>query len=420
MANQPINQLPEATVVNGNALFVIEQSGAASKVKAETFRRQWIGDASKFRPLGKYATVAELQEAVPTPSLGDYYYIGAAAPYSVYAALNIEETDPWVDVGQIGSDVETTDNALVFSSGVNSGTAPIEKIVVGNTERSLARTYNPNLLDNWYFGNPVNQRGQSSYSTYSYGIDRWIAGSSNGTFTVNSGYVSCTISSGTAFPNQIIDPNIYGALWGKTLTYSLLQANGTLTTSTFTIPSSAPSANTWYGRKYFGSYSIGMYYTVSTGRFSAQFTVTASTLDVLAVKLEFGNAQTLAHQENGVWVLNEIPDYGEQLRRCQRYYQNLTNKIVRGTLNGTKNVLLPISLPTAMRITNPALTIGSVPWIRYKSVNANSVTLSGSPSVYSQSNVSPTFQIVLSSALTADTYEQVTVSMMSIAITADL
>ena len=23
---------------------------------------------------------------------------------------------------------------------------------------------NPNLLDNWYFGNPVNQRGQTSYS----------------------------------------------------------------------------------------------------------------------------------------------------------------------------------------------------------------------------------------------------------------
>ena len=39
-----------------------------------------------------------------------------------------------------------------------------------------------------------------------------------------------------------------------------------------------------------------------------------------AAKLELGSQQTLAHQENGVWVLNEIPDYGEQLRRCQRYF----------------------------------------------------------------------------------------------------
>ena len=53
------------------------------------------------------------------------------------------------------------------------------------------------------------------------------------------------------------------------------------------------------------------------------FTVTAQGKTIRAVKLELGTEQTLAHQENGVWVLNEIPDYGEQLRRCQRYYQRL-------------------------------------------------------------------------------------------------
>ena len=43
-------------------------------------------------------------------------------------------------------------------------------------------------------------------------------------------------------------------------------------------------------------------------------------MTVKAVKLELGSVQTLAHQDaNGAWVLNEIPDYGEQLRRCQRY-----------------------------------------------------------------------------------------------------
>ena len=46
------------------------------------------------------------------------------------------------------------------------------------------------------------------------------------------------------------------------------------------------------------------------------------TLDLYGAKLELGSQQTLAHQdENGNWVLNEIPDYGEQLARCQRYYQ---------------------------------------------------------------------------------------------------
>ena len=34
---------------------------------------------------------------------------------------------------------------------------------------------NPNLLDNWYFADPVNQRGQTSYENTTYTIDRWLA-----------------------------------------------------------------------------------------------------------------------------------------------------------------------------------------------------------------------------------------------------
>ena len=45
-------------------------------------------------------------------------------------------------------------------------------------------------------------------------------------------------------------------------------------------------------------------------------------LYIKAVKLEIGSQQTLAHKDtSGNWVLNEIPDYGEQLLRCQRYFQ---------------------------------------------------------------------------------------------------
>ena len=48
-----------------------------------------------------------------------------------------------------------------------------------------------------------------------------------------------------------------------------------------------------------------------------------TTVIIKAIKLELGSTQTLAHQgADGNWVLNEIPDYGEQLRRCQRYFVN--------------------------------------------------------------------------------------------------
>ncbi|RHT58864.1 hypothetical protein DW766_01615 [Butyricicoccus sp. AM29-23AC] len=46
-----------------------------------------------------------------------------------------------------------------------------------------------------------------------------------------------------------------------------------------------------------------------------QFKKGTSTL-IKAAKLELGSTQTLAHKEGDKWVLNEIPDYGEQLRRC--------------------------------------------------------------------------------------------------------
>ena len=47
-----------------------------------------------------------------------------------------------------------------------------------------------------------------------------------------------------------------------------------------------------------------------------------SQIKVHSIKLELGSEQTLVYQdENSNWVLNEIPNYSEQLRRCQRYFQ---------------------------------------------------------------------------------------------------
>uniref|UniRef100_UPI000556CF75 hypothetical protein n=1 Tax=Agathobaculum desmolans TaxID=39484 RepID=UPI000556CF75 len=54
----------------------------------------------------------------------------------------------------------------------------------------LSEITNPNLLDNWYFGNPVNQRAASEYSgSWSYCIDRWVA---EGIITVGKEGVSAS------------------------------------------------------------------------------------------------------------------------------------------------------------------------------------------------------------------------------------
>ena len=80
-----------------------------------------------------------------------------------------------------------------------------------------------------------------------------------------------------------------------------------------------------------------------------------------AAKLELGSQQTLAHQENGAWVLNEIPDYGEQLRRCQRYFQNGYFYTVIGQLTyaGTAYII-PLRFSQDMRTTTPAITVKEI------------------------------------------------------------
>lgn len=150
--------------------------------------------------------------------------------------------------------------------------------ISGSVIATKAFPCNPNLLDNWYFGNPVNQRGASgTISTAGYFFDRWKLVS--GSVTINSG----------------------GIVLNGTIAQVLEYAAGQTVTATVLTPDGVTDVTPVYDDE------------------TKTFTVTTQGKTIRAVKLELGTQQTLAHQENGAWVLNEIPDYGEQLRRCQRY-----------------------------------------------------------------------------------------------------
>ena len=222
---------------------------------------------------------------------------------------------------------------------------------------SLPNICNPNLLDNWYFGKPVNQRGQTSYTGSGYTIDRWIRQGSNIVTTLNEGYVSVVGYGGNL--DQILEGDISKYLRGKEVTLSTLaRGNIAIISEDFT-----------------GSYVVAYLQ-------SETFTVVSKTItvrsdadrfiyhvqpqdgdpsDVIAVKLELGSQQTLAHQENGVWVLNEIPDYGEQLRRCQRYYWKVDHNSwpgvapFTGTYDGERILLNGLTFPVTMR-TKPTIS----------------------------------------------------------------
>lgn len=178
----------------------------------------------------------------------------------------------------------------------------------GFIDASIQAKPNPNLLDNWYFGNPVNQRGQTSWSGLSdYGmtIDRW-GYSKNTVATLTSNGVTLKADWQQHIENTRL-------LVGQQYTMSVLTSDGRLGKTTFTFVNGI-DVNVAVGIGYLVIYNGSL-----DPRTMCRIYGDGNTY--LAVKLELGTQQTLAHQDaDGNWVLNEIPDYGEQLRRCQRYF----------------------------------------------------------------------------------------------------
>lgn len=181
--------------------------------------------------------------------------------------------------------------------------------ISGSVIATKAFPCNPNLLDNWYFGNPVNQRGQTEYTGAGYGIDRWkIQNDTN--LTVGDGF--CTLN-GLWDIRQILE-NLPKA----TYTASILFKNSTANSLQIIVGNNTGVDNSVAISHDASGVLAGTISNIDLSHFMISLSGSGS-VDIIAVKLELGTQQTLAHQENGVWVLNEIPDYGEQLRRCQRY-----------------------------------------------------------------------------------------------------
>lgn len=184
---------------------------------------------------------------------------------------------------------------------------------------------NPNLLDNWYFGNPVNQRNVSgTIDAVGYFLDRWKLVSGSVTIGSNGITLNGTIA-------QILETAV-----GTDVTASALTTEGVVVAS--------------YDNN------------------SKTVSLTGTGQTFVAAKLELGSQQTLAHQDaDGNWVLNEIPDYGEQLRRCQRYFVNFNPykmawftmpPAVTGAVSTTEvKAFSAVPLPVAMRA-QPVVSYG--------------------------------------------------------------
>lgn len=218
-------------------------------------------------------------------------------------------------------------------------------------EQRFGRLCNRNLLHNWYLGRPVNQRGVTVLPIDSgYGIDRWedYIGSDTDA-AVMDGYI---LLPAEHVLTQKMEP---GELqYNQIYTASVLTLEGDLhcAAHVYTLPDQPFSLfDNDYAQIYFSNENL--------------FQMRAkSNLNVVAVGLEPGPFQTLAHREGGKWVLNETPDYALELAKCQRYFVRMVipswSRIGYGAAN-TGNFTINIPLPVAMR-TNPAVIFSDATW----------------------------------------------------------
>ena len=200
---------------------------------------------------------------------------------------------------------------------------------------------NRNLLDNWDFTKPVNQRGKSSYGPYSASnvrnyvtIDRFLC--ENGTVTINNSYVSISSTSSVSVNEpmvfiQFIDPDYINFIKGRQVTFSIM-INNVIHSMTDIMPNSTsgihdglrieiPANNN--SSKIFHMNLYGDL-TSNNNRMLRIFTINPSaTLNIQALKLELGNESTLNHDLLG-------SSYLEEVRKCQKYFESSNYQVCYG------------------------------------------------------------------------------------------
>jgi hypothetical protein len=213
---------------------------------------------------------------------------------------------------------------------------------------SLSNAINsPNILHNWEFINPVNQRGQSQYigaGRVAYSIDRWqtnMVSSASVTLTANGLQIQNNASSNQQFRQMVENAN---RLLGRTVTLSI-EVSGVIVSASVTLPLSA-SGQAMVGFS-------GGFATYATSGLLAINIYPGQIVVIQRVKLELGEVSTLA---------NDPPmDYTNEFQVCQWYYRRIVPMQPMFNFNtSTPNratIRVPITPP--MRINPTTRLIGT-------------------------------------------------------------
>ena len=288
----------------------------------------------------------------------------------------------------------TTKTADIDSAGSFSRLAgvdtPVQQFDAANKkyvdEHASAARRGVNLLDNWYFADTINQRGQTEYTSAGYTIDRWSIEAGAKLKVLEDGVVFTPNPSNYNTCTQYVEN--YKELVGKQLTLSVLIEENTCTNCLLCF-FGGNTDNFVYvtmnGSDKLYSVTMTPKSNITSLRCGFQGRNSAGSVKVLAVKLEVGDQQTLAHQDAaGNWVLNDPPpNKAQELLKCMRYQlvfnwapENFAAGYGHTVSTTAANAFLPA--PTLMRTTPTISNTDGSNWnciVNGKSVKITSISV---------------------------------------------
>lgn len=229
---------------------------------------------------------------------------------------------------------------------------------------TVSQISNPNLVINGDF--KVNQRGQTTYAGRGYTVDRWINSNNYTTTTIIDTGVRVSASGGTAYLLQDIE-NAFELYKGKTLTFSL-KMNGTLYTTTGTMPTTIPTSTMGIGTAIsFSGAAATNIWLRTNGMLRVQIGLNDGySADIEYMKVEVGNIAT---------PFSPRP-YDEELALCERYYQEMsftTNSQIAGGISNGSTCYAVLQHKGNMR-TTPTVTF-TTPYNLYNGKSGGSITI---------------------------------------------
>lgn len=311
----------EATIGNAppNTVYWVLMSTSASTLDRDAAEAAAQAAAGSASTAANQVTLAQAQVSLAQGHATTAGNQATAAANSATAAAD-----------SAGEALASAGNAEVSASAAASyATAAEQSAAIVDMSNYALKTqiYNPNILHNWDFRNPINQRGVSGIvSAAGYFVDRWFKYAA-GEIEITSAGLNCGVA---------IEQRIEGTwLAGQTATFSIM-IGGVIYAKTMTFPSDTGSIVSDTGMPM----AIIFYHDTTSMR--VRLNAPPDALMYQAVKLELGTVSTLH--------LDPPMDHAVELPKCQRFFQVIDNQSsLYGFAVSTTSIYATIPLTMTMR-----------------------------------------------------------------------